>query len=250
MLRTPIRILAVVAVLALAAPAAATHGGSHPTFRSERVYFHCGGDPNLKVQNATLPAPWDTSAPGGSVTDGEGCGAIDPAFLVNVSGNSRNDASFTGTFTGNVRDLTVELWVLGHTTLSATNDQVTAEVTLDVDGVRLMDRAVKAVPLVESESGASRLAELTITDLGCAEEILDAEGQVVDVVTDGLATEDGEGTTEHEITLGVGTGGNVGGVRVEIAGWVWDTTEVPSGITFNDDTPATTTLQPADPASC
>lgn len=239
------------ALLVPAVPAGATHGGIHPTFRSERVYFHCEGA--AKIQNATLPAPWDTTAPAGPVTGGGGCGSVDPAFLQNVPGGPlppAADAGFNGTFTGNIKNMTVELWILGHGANTAQNNTLAAEVSLFVDGQELMLRARQTVPLTASSSGASRVARFTITGLGCAKEVLDTQGNVVDVKTGGLATEDGNGAEAHDVTLWVATGGPVAVLRAEVLAWVWDTTDVPSGITFNDPTPQATTVQPAAPATC
>src|SRR5688572_7403626 len=99
--------VALVAVLAIAAPAAADHGGIHPTVRTEKTYFHCAGP--TKVENVNLPAsgstPWNTTPPVGSYTGGNGCGAADPA----VQGGGLAtiyDATFSGFFTGNLRDMT------------------------------------------------------------------------------------------------------------------------------------------------
>ncbi len=243
--------LLVAGMLVGGVPAVATHGGIHPTFRSERAYFHCEGD--VKVQNATLPAPWSTTPPSGPVTAGGGCGSVDPAFLQNVPGGPvppAVDAGFSGTFAGNLKNMTVELWILGHGANTVQADSLAAEVSLFVDGAELMLRARKTVPLVASSSGASRVARFTITDLGCTRDVVDAQGNVIDVKTDGLAKEDGDGSQAHEITLWVATGGPVAVVRAEVLAWVWDTTDVPSGITFNDPAPQATTVQPATPASC
>lgn len=78
-------------------------------------------------------------------------------------------------------------------------------------------------PVVASSTGASRNLEFTVTDLGFAFE-------------DG----DGEAVRSVEVTIGVW-------YLNDNAAWVWDTTDVPSGITFNDLTPAATKVR-AEPA--
>lgn len=133
---------------------------------------------------------------------------------------------------------------------SSPANSLAAEVSLYVDGEELMLRARKTVPLVASSSGASSVARFTITDLGCARDVVDAQGTVIDVKTGGLATEDGDGSQPREVTLWVATGGPVAVLRAEVLAWVWDTTDVPSGITFNDPMPQATTVQPTAPASC
>ena len=225
-------------VAGIAGPAAADHGGIHPTFAETRTYFHCVG-PN-KVQNLDGPAPWDTTAPTQSVEQGAGCGVVDPGLLINEEENTgfNFDTPFAGEATGNLSNMTVELWLLGHTNYSPVNGTLNVAVSLNVDGEALLtDAEVADIPLQTSSTGASHKLEFTIQGLGQATEVEDESGNVIDVVTSGYATEDGDGTTVREVELLVSTW-----YIDEVAGFVWDTTEVPSGITFNDATPASTKI--------
>lgn len=240
-------LVAIGAMAVVSAPAGATHGGFHPTFREERVYYHCGG--GTKIKNVDYAqgglAPWDTTAPAQSFTAGAGCGQIDPSALRNTQpSGGPSEPAFGGTYTGNLENLTVEMWMLGHSPGNVTTDTVDVTPWLVIDGETfVMDTTIlTGVPVVASSSGASRKIEFTITGLGTAEEVLDDQGNVVDVVTTGLAKESAAG--EHEIQLNVRLRGN----GTPNAVWVWDASEVPSGITFNDTTPSTKT-QSASPPS-
>ena len=246
-MRKAITLVAAIGVVAgLAGPVGATHGGFHPTFREERVFFHCGG--GTKVKNVDYAqgglAPWDTTAPAQSVQQGAGCGVIDPSALRNTTpAGGPADAAFGGTYTGNLENLTVELHMLATSPGSVGNDTVDITPWLVIDGeAYVTDTTIlTGVPLVASSTGASRKIEFTITKLGTVREVLDSSGNVVDVVTTGLAKESAAG--EHEIQLNV----RIRGTGTPNAVWVWDTTEVPSGITFNDTTPSATTQQATPP---
>ena len=239
-------LLLAIATLAIAAvPAGATHGGVHPTFRSEAVYFHCTGDTKVYQVNwlSTLGAttsysPWDTTAPTQSVQAGAGCGSAD---LGGIS-NPLYSPTFTGTFNGNVRDITVRLHHLAASRLR-TGQAMDVQVHAEIDGVPLFagdagGGGVVTVKPVASSTGASELFEFTITNIGYATDVLDAEGNVVGVETGGAALEDGDGDDEHILTLMIGLD-----EYPRPGVWAWDTTEVPSGMTFNPETPAAATLK-------
>jgi hypothetical protein len=59
-----------------------------------------------------------------------------------------------------------------------------------------------------------------------------------------MALEDGDGVNEHFLRLLVGIDGFPGEDQpTGSTMWVWDTTEVPSGLTFNPTAPAGDTVQ-------
>lgn len=244
-----IKLVAMVAVLAIGGPAAATHGGVHPTFRTERVYFHCVGP--TKVQNANLvtdgPATWNATAPTQSVQEGAGCGYLDPGAARGANQQTIYDAPFVGTFTGNLRDLTVELHNLALSR-ARTGSMFVIRVRGSIDGTPIFPETagqfVNVTP-VPSSTGASEKMLFTIKGLGCASEVLDAEGNVVDVKTAGLATEDGDGAAEHELVLTIDSY-----ATNQASAWVYDTTEVPAGITFNPPTEEAATVRVDNPATC
>lgn len=217
------------AMFALTVPAAADTSVL-PTFRAEDNYFHCTGQ--FKVENLnnaaddTTPATWNTTKPTKSVTDGEGCGALDVA-AVREAGNV--DAYFSGTFTGNIRDLTIHLYSFILSQARAPSTPLTVKVArLDVDGeTYVTNTAVNVTPTI-TNMGATESVDLSVTGLGFANPIYDANGNLVDVEKGGLATEDGDGTTQHQIVFYIDSDPNQTNTF-----WVWDTSEVPAGITFN-----------------
>jgi hypothetical protein len=241
-MRTRLSLVAAGLVLVLAGPASATHGGIHPTFRNETVYFHCTGPTkisNLNNINAQGQA-WDTNAPTQSVQQGAGCGAIDFGAVRNAG---LVDGYFKGKFTGNLRDLTLRVHnlLLGR---ARNTPQLTVKISeLEIDGALVVDNLTANVTPVVSSTGASELVELSITGIGSATEVKDANGNVIDVQTSGLATEDGDGTTVHDITIYLDTDPNQ-----QQSAWVWDTTEVPSGIVFNPPTLAAAQIAATPPA--
>jgi hypothetical protein len=246
---------ALILVLILAVPASAVHGGKHPTFSTRTTYFHCNGQTKLYQANwlaeGTAPSsyvPWDTSPPPGSVSDGNGCGGLDTGGGTNELG----DPVFQGTFTGNVRDMTVRIYDL----VTANARQGTTQrlkVYAEIDGTPLFPtgttegayegRTLTVTP-ERRNSGATDYYEFTITNIGFANEIRDDAGNVIDVETGGAALEDGDGTEEHTVRLLLGLANGIAGEHPHGSNlWVWDTTEVPSGITFNPPTPSTATVQ-------
>lgn len=235
-------LLAPLTLILLAAPALATHGGIHPTFRAESVYFHCTGP--TKVYNVNWfagggPAPWDTNAPTQSYTQGAGCGSLD-TFFYGTANDNPYDAVFQGTFTGNLRDITVRLHnlLLGR---ARAESQTPLGVRLLIDGEPYLPGAygtrVNVTPVLSS-TGLSEYLEFSVTGLGSATEILDDQGNVIDVATTGLATEDGDGTTQHEILLTI-----TPFFTPLINAFVWDATEIASGIVFNPATLANAKVQ-------
>lgn len=235
--------------LILASPAIATHGGIHPTFRSQTVYFHCTGETPVQqinwlasIGSSSSYATWDTSPPPGSVTDGEGCGATD------LGGASYDflDPVFEGTFTGNLRDLTVRIYDF---VLNSDRDPaapVSLRVYAEIDGIAIFPagtletggyagRSLMVQPSRGDNAGLTDLLVFSITNIGYANEIRDAAGNLIDVETGGAALEDGNGECAHSIKLLLGLE-EFPGSEPQTTGsefWVWDTTEVPSGITFN-----------------
>ena len=211
------RVLAVIAlVLAIAAPAAAEHGDIHPTLRTERVFFHCAGP--VKAQNATYAlgtAPtWDATAPTQSVQQGAGCGYFENAVGGYLGSNETTlDSIFEGSFTGNVDSVTVELHAIHASTSRATGPYI-LRANLFVDGVDVVDQDAPQIEVtpIPSSTRLSEMLRFTVTGIG-------------------LKTEDGDGSQSRRFRLVVRS------VMEEQSAWVWDTTEVPSGLTFNPATP-------------
>lgn len=236
-------------ILVTAVPALATHGGIHPTFRSESVYFHCTGPTKLHTVNWQLGSgsvPWNTTAPTQSYLSGAGCGAPD-TFLYDTASDNPYDVTFRGTFTGNLRHLTVRLHnlILGR---ARTVESTTMAVRLRIDGEDYLPLGigygtqVDVIP-VPSATGATELLEFSIKDIGTVTEIEDGQGNVIDVLTTGVAKEDGDGTSEHEVVLQF----NPFYTPLSNA-FVWDATEIASGMTFNPPTLAAANVTATPPS--
>jgi hypothetical protein len=216
--------LLVVALLALPA------GASEPTdpeegeieLRTEEAFFLCG---ETKVQDVDdldgLYATWGPDAPTQSVTEGAGCGSADSPFMQQTEGNLY-DATWVGSWTGALDSLTLHLHNI-YVGPARTGEPFQLKVRLFVNGRALHgeDGADVAVRPVRSSTGASELLEVTVTDIG-------------------LVTER-DVTRRHQIGIVVhsGTPRSTGPTVTDTASaWVWGTTEVPAGITFNPEEPA------------
>ena len=207
------RSLLIVVVLLTAVVPAGAQEVFTPNLVNQRVWFACGAQ---KVENAEdNVATWDTEAPTQSVSSGAGCGTVDLPFM-QTAANNIYDATWTGTFTGNLDTLTVELHSIYVGPGRATG-KLGGAVRLFVDGVPMFEELGREVAFtpVRSSSGLSEMVKFSVNNIGFV-----AEDQNV----------------EHEVTLLMhgGTTQNRGPTLTDtVNGWVWDTTEVPSGITFN-----------------
>ena len=219
-------------VLLAASSAQASHGGIHPTFRSESAYFHCTGPTKIYTVNQQLvpfrgSIPWNTTAPAQSLTQGAGCGTLD-TFLTHESLDNEWDVTFRGTFTGNIRDLTVQLHDLavGRVRSTAT---VPLNVRLLIDGEHYLPLGTGTGTRVDvtpapSSNGVTELFQFSVTDIGSAKE-------------------DGDGTTQHDIVVHL-----TPTPAPFNTAWVWDASEVASGITFNPATLAASTVAATTPS--
>lgn len=241
--------LVVGVMLTLAPAATASHGGVHPTFRSERTYFTCGSTKvnNVNYLQGATPS-WNTTAPAQSYTQGAGCGHVDAAFYGTVD-STPYDLVYDGTFTGNIQSMTFELHnlLLSRARTAGTYD-VGLRVSIDEthlfgDGTTQGTRITMTPTL--SSTGLTEKMTFSIQKLGCVREIKDANGTVIDVKTDGFATESGDGQEEHSIRVTIDQW-----FLDRAAGWAWGASEIPGGITFNSATLASTKVQPDDPATC
>jgi hypothetical protein len=194
-----------------------------PTFRTQRTYLHCA-DASVRLHNAAgatgRTIPWDTRPPAAAfLGSAAGCAVADAQSVVpfgQAAGvHAVTDLVAAGTFTGNVRAVTVHLHDLSHRADAGSTQQV-LYVTLEVEGERVVDREPVTTTSVAENSGATHAVQLSITGLD-------------------LATEPGNGTTERDYRLFVDSQqGNV---------WAYDATEVPAGITFNPLVPAAARIQ-------
>jgi hypothetical protein len=221
--------LAFSAAVLLAVPALAEPLPS--TTKAQQVFFHCGATKvaNVDAAQGATPPTWDTTAPTASVQAGAGCGWVDPSALRNTqAGNGAVDGSWQGTVTGNLGSLTAQLYSISAGPGRAGGPQ-SFNVSLTVDGRSMfgidpngssIGRARVTVTPVVSSTQVSALYEFTITGLP-------------------FVTEEGDGVKKHDIVL------NVAAFSEQLMGWVFDTTEVPSGIAFNPATPSKTVVAAA-----
>lgn len=217
MLRRLSLALAVVAAVAVASPASAV-----PTLRTERTYFHCAG--TNKVQNVETAVPsWNTTAPTQSVQAGAGCGRYNN--LLDLGATPMDDeTTWTGTFTGNLDTMTAELHNIHVSSYRALATMpLTVQLTINDEVYYTHDVAAPVnVPRTASSTGASDKLLISFAGIG-------------------LNLEEGDGAAVHTISLKVGEYNEIQ------SAWVWDTTEVPAGITFNPPTLTGKVLQATPP---
>lgn len=214
------------AALALAGLAMDTTDEYVPVVESERVYAHCGDTQKVSNVEGGSPFAMDTTAPEASFTAGAGCGTADVVLTDPVEDDTGEFIELTGTYTGNLDSLTVELHMIDagvvrvHQTtgglpqpgdpVPATNfTEIYAPTELFIDGHAAGFLGEARYPAERSETGASVRLRMTVTDIG-------------------LLAEDEAG--EHTVTLRVKTADYHNG---DSGGWVLDAAEVPTGIEFN-----------------
>jgi hypothetical protein len=220
--RSPI-ICSTVAALALTAlPATAETEPFVPELIETPTYLVCEG--TTKVSNVNFVADnlravgWDDSAPTASVQGGGGCGNVD-SFLSGTAntGNPFYDFPMSGNFKGNLTAMTVELHTINTTGRAFGTAELLVDLTID-GKIVLTSAEVIGAPLTPSATGASQSVEFSITNLG-----LLAEADL----------------RNHQVDLTVKSRFIDSSL---VNGWVWDTVEVPSGITFNPETLAATSI--------
>ncbi len=204
-----------IAALALSALPAVAQTPFQPVLTETPTYLVCEG--TTKVSQANFVADgadfvtWDDSKPTGSVQAGEGCGNVDTFLTGANTGNPIYDFPMDGTYTGNVTAMTVELHAID--TAGRVFDDAELLVDVAINGkVRATDLAVSA-PWVTSATGASESVQFSLTGVN-------------------LLTE-ADLTRSHSVQITVKSRYADSSTA---NGWVWDTIEVPSGITFNPAT--------------
>jgi hypothetical protein len=188
--------------------------------REERVYFHCNGE--TKVANVHAVADgrivgWSTQAPTQSFTEGAGCGTADTALEGAADHNALYDAPFAGFFRGDLDSLTVHAHSIAVGSLRL-QERFQVRLLLQINGRTIIDREtfVEGEAIV-SDTGISSLLEFTVTDIGLIDEERPNRNHHVQLTLMTYYTDD-------------------------VNAWVFDATEVDSGITFNPSEPAAVTL--------
>lgn len=202
-----------------------------PNLRTERVYFHCEGA--TKAHNSATDGSigWNATAPTQSVTAGAGCGSLDNP-LMGSNQVSVQDTHFEGDYAAaNLDSMTVELHNI-YVGGARAGGPLSFNVRLLVDDVPRLGvggKEVSVVP-VRSSSGASEMVRFTVTGLNLLTELDNMDHHVLMTISGGKFTANGQAFPIHDTA----------------SGWVYDSTEVPAGITFNPATPEAVTVA-ADP---
>ena len=208
-------ILAATMLMAVAAPAYATHGGAHPTFRLETAHFKCLADnrvQNVGRNNGQVPT-WGTEAPTQTLQDGGGCVQYENLLTNTGSYTSAMDLAFEGTFTGNLKTITFEIYFANLP--QATVPELTANATLLVDGEPVHTAAQTA--FTPQAAGNLKKIVFSYTKMDTR-----------------FASQEGDGDTERQI------GFSFGSFNEQQILFAWGATDAPSKILFN---PLTTASQ-------
>ncbi|MGH2692829.1 MAG: hypothetical protein ACRDHM_10040 [Actinomycetota bacterium] len=219
-----------VASLMAVSSASALHGPTGADFtpndRLERVYFHCEGAAKLHnvVQDGSIP--WNTTAPAQSVQQGAGCGSLDNGLWGNNQ-VSIQDSHFQGSFAGNIDKITVEAHNI-YVGPGRQNGSFSVNVRLLIDEEPMLGAGGKNVTVtpVRSSTGASEMIKFTITNLNLMNEANDIEHDVLMTLNGGVFVANAQVFPVYDSQ-------NI---------WVYDTTEVPSGLTFNPLTTEAATI--------
>lgn len=153
---------------------------------------------------------WDTDAPDTSFQAGGGCGTsamplADPEL----------NGTWEGTFTGNLDSIAVEIHII-DVGISRLGDPYSVVPSLEIDGdpryLELEEYDLIGLDTERSETNLTVKGLMTITGLG-------------------LMEEPGDGGTQRTVRL------TLTGTELDSGAFVWGATEVPSGLTFNPETP-------------
>lgn len=189
------------------------------TYEEQQFWFHEG---DSKVGNLAGPAPWDTNPPEASVQDGAGAGTLTPGFAT-LGGDANQFATFAGTFNGCIDTLLFDVYSFDPSNRSGTGASGEPSphnfgLTVTVDGVEVFSGGpLEANTTLTNEGVGPNLNQFALDISSTMELLADLEQLELD--------------GEHQVEVNirswyVNTGHSI---------YVWDTTEVPSGITFNGE---------------
>ena len=204
--------VAAVLVMTFGAPASATHGGPHPTFRLETDHFQCLSSnrvQNVGRNNGEVPT-WGPTAPTQALAAGGGCVQYENLLSNADTYTSPWDLAFQGTFTGNLKALTFEIYLANGPSVSI--GEGTANATLLIDGEAVHTATQTA--FTPEPAGDIKKIVFSYTKLETR-----------------FGLEDGDGTIEREIGISWGSFNEQQNL------FAWGATDAPSKVVFN---PATT----------
>lgn len=225
----PKKLALLMAAMLLGSVMPATAAEINPVAARLETFFHCTG--NSRVLNALTvqEAPsWDTTAPAASVQDGAGCGFADPGARTGTNQENVYDAVFKGSFTGNLDSLTLRLYDMGVGAARTGADQ-TLGIRLSIDGKSMFGTHTPEASPADLVLGEPVPVPSTATVTAKPSSVNSGVTNYVELTVTGLGfmTEDGAGRYVHDLVVTVNSASEAGSM------WVLDTTEVPSGITFN-----------------
>ena len=258
----PVRFAAaILAVLVMAVPAAATSGTSGDTTGTEPVtteptetttppayvpntpltdvYFLCDGEFKEGTANAQLNnhySGWDTTKPEASVTSGAGCGQVDDGVFSGIRPETPFEYTAKGYYTGNLDSLTFSMHnIFVGQRRQAGNSVVNVRVL--VDGMSLFGHAEtsNAAGTITTEPAARKLS-IKPVGTGATGAAALYQGTVTGINL--LSPAD---NVEHEVVFNIAT-------TEPLNVWAWGNSEAPSGLTFNPTTLATVKTAAVDPA--
>lgn len=203
--------IAALLVMGIAVPAHATHGGIHPTFRLESDYFQCiAGNrlQNVGRNNGQIPT-WGLAAPTAALQDGGGCVEYENTLTNTGSYTSPHDLVYQGTFVGNLKQITFELYLASPGSASVAEGTATANLLVDGAVVHTATQTVFA----PQTSGNYKKIVFHYTKLDKL-----------------FADQDGDGDTEREILW------NFSSFNEQQNLFLWGATDAPAKIVFNPAT--------------
>ncbi len=174
---------------------------------------------NLGAFGATAYPSWNTTKPAASVTTGAGGGYLgNSASFLEPSVKEQTGLTMQGAFSGCLDTMLFDLYVIRPTNRTGTSgslaeNPLTAMVTLTIDGKEITSGLeVQTKQIVNPNGQATYLSRFAMTNLHAA---------LVDFGVDPAA--------EHTIKITVAPRY----INTDNTIFVYDTSEVPSGITFN-----------------
>jgi hypothetical protein len=205
--------VAAVVVMMFGAPASATHGGPHPTYRLVTDHFQClegNRVQNVGRNNGLIPT-WGPTAPTQALAAGGGCVQYENILTNTGSYTSPWDLAFEGTFTGNLKTITFELYLANVPTASVPEGYANATLLIDGEPVHTATETT----FTPTAAGDIKKIVFSYTKLETR-----------------FGQEDGDGVIERQI------GFSWSSFNEQQNLFAWGATDAPSKIVFNPATAA------------
>ena len=222
-----LRVLVVLAVLAVAAPSLAENTVCYhkafdelgnpigPAYCTQEVWFHQAQTKagNLAATGQAAYPGWNTTKPTASVTSGAGGGYLTNGaqWQLQSTKNEATGATFVGSFTGAMDNIAVTMYMLAPG--KQQDPSYSLGVVMEVDG-KVVGTVSSADAPLRPEGSAALRTDFVLTEIPMA------------MQTAGITTGDG---VAHAIKLYI----TAYPIATTTGVFVYDTSEVPSGMTFN-----------------